>query len=218
MTRTIQDKSAGGIYHQYRILPPISTNRSAFKGKQLFTLGAYGGPSRTSNTSKAEIHSVPFPEFTCNAFGFLSIYRKKASQAIKGFGRSLYLFIAKHAKLLCFPKILILPGELNEFSRRATLPLTRPVNIWLFSIDIGPSWGKKKTTFPSGRSMAKKNRVPFGESCIVLHTPVPFINEIKAMMESIFTNLISLKWNGTSGSKQRAKIHLEQIRSHSFNT
>jgi hypothetical protein len=129
MTRAIQDKSAGGIDHQYRISRSILTNRSAFKGKQLFTLGAYGGPSRTSNTSKAEIHSVPFPEFTCNAFGFLSIYRKKASQAIKGFGRSLYLFIAKHAKLLCFPKILILPGELNEFSRRATLPLTRPVNI-----------------------------------------------------------------------------------------
>jgi hypothetical protein len=38
------------------------------------------------------------------------------------------------------------------------------------------------------------------------------------MMESIFTNLISLKWNGTSGSKQSAKIHLEQIRSHPFNT
>jgi hypothetical protein len=38
------------------------------------------------------------------------------------------------------------------------------------------------------------------------------------MMKSTFTNLISLKWNGTSGSKQRAKIHLEQIRSHPLNT
>jgi hypothetical protein len=66
--------------------------------------------------------------------------------------------------------------------------------------------------------MAEKNRVSFGESCIVLHSTVPFINEIKEMMKSIFTNLISLKWNGTIGSKQRAKIHLEQIRSHSFNT
>jgi hypothetical protein len=129
MTRAIQDKSAGGIDHQYRISRSILTNRSAFKGKQLFTLGAYGGPPRTSNTSKAEVTSVPFPEFTCNALGFFSIYRKKASQTIEGFGRSFYLFIAKHAKLLCFPKLLILPGELNEFSRRATLPLARPVNI-----------------------------------------------------------------------------------------
>ena len=129
MTRAIQDKSAGGIDHQYRVSRSILTNRCAFKGKQLFTLGAYGGPSRTSNTSKAEVHSGPFPEFTYNAFGFLSIYRKKASQTIKGFGRSFYLFIAKHAKLLCFTKILILPGKLNEFSRRATLPLTRPINV-----------------------------------------------------------------------------------------
>ena len=129
MTRVIQDKSAGGIDHQYRISRSILTNRSSFKGKELFTLGAYGRPSQTSNTSKAEVHSGPFREFTHNAFEFLSIYRKKASQTIKGFGRSFYLFIAKHTKLLCFPKILILPGELNEFSRRATLPLTRPVNI-----------------------------------------------------------------------------------------
>ena len=129
MTRAIQDKSAGGIDHQYRISRSILTNRSAFKGKQLFTLGAYGGPSRTSNTSKAEVTSVPFPAFTCNAFGFFSIYRKKASQIIEGFGRGFYLFIAKHAKLLCSPKLLILPGELHEFSRGATLPLARPINI-----------------------------------------------------------------------------------------
>ena len=129
MTKITQDKSIGRIQHQYRISPSILTSRSAFKGKQLFTLGAYGGPSRTSNSSNAEIHPGPFPKCTCNAFGFLWRHLKKASQTIEDFGRNFYLFLTKQANLLCLPKLLILPGELNEFSRRATLPLTRPINI-----------------------------------------------------------------------------------------
>lgn len=95
----------------------------------MFTLEAYGGPSHPSNPSKAEISSGPFPKFTYNAFGFLWRYLKQSSQIKEDFGRSFYLFITKQANLLCLPKLLILPGELNVFSRRATLPLTRPINI-----------------------------------------------------------------------------------------
>jgi hypothetical protein len=129
MTKITQDKSIGRIQHQYRISPSILTSRSAFNGKQLFTLGAYGGPSRTSNSSNAEIHPGPFPKCTCNAFGFLWRYLKQASQINEDFGRIFYLFITKQANLACLPKLLIHPGELNEFSRRETLPLTRPINI-----------------------------------------------------------------------------------------
>ena len=63
MTKIIQEKSAGGIHHEYRVLPSILTNRGVFNRKQMFTLGAYGGPSQNSNPSKAEISSGPFPEF-----------------------------------------------------------------------------------------------------------------------------------------------------------
>lgn len=129
MTKITQNKSTGGIQHEYRILPSILLNRSAFKRKQLFTLGAYGGPSRTSNPGKAENSSGPFPKCTYNAFGFLWRYLKQASQINEDFGRIFYLFITKQANLACLPKLLILPGELNMFSRRETLPLTRPINI-----------------------------------------------------------------------------------------
>ena len=129
MTKIIQDKSMGGIQREYRILPSILTNRGVFKGKQLFTLGAYGGPSRTSNPSKAEIHPGPSSKCTFNAFGFLWRQLKKSSHTIEDFGRNFYLFVTKHASFACLPKLLILPGELNEFSRRATLPLTRLINI-----------------------------------------------------------------------------------------
>ena len=129
MTKITQNKSTGGIQHEYRILPSILSNRSAFKRKQLSTLGAYGGPSRTSNPSKAEISSGPFPKCTYNAFGFLWRYLKQASQINEDIGRIFYLFLTKQANLLCLPKLLILPGELNVFSRRATLPLTSPINI-----------------------------------------------------------------------------------------
>ena len=129
MIKIIQDKSIGGILHEYRILPSILTNRGVFKMIQMFTLGAYGGPSQTSNPSKAEISSGPFPKFTYNAFGFLWRYLKQASQITEDFEGSLYLFITKQAKLLCLPKISILPGELNVFSRRVTQLLTRPINI-----------------------------------------------------------------------------------------
>ena len=207
MTEITQDKSTGGIRHQYRILPSILTNRGVFKGKQMFVPGSYGGPSQASNSSKAEISSGPFPKFTYNTFGFLWRYLKQASQITEDFGISFYLFITKQTYLLRLPKLLILTRELTEFSGRATLPLTRPRNIWLFLIDIGPSWGKKKTTFPSGRSLEEKKRVSFGKSSIVLHIPGPFFKERKEMMISIFTNLISLKWNGTSGLIQRARIH-----------
>ena len=207
MTKITQVKSAGRIQHQYRILPSILTNIGVFKGKQMFTLGAYGSPSLTSNPSKAEITSGQLPKCTYNASGFLWRYLKKASKTIEDFGRSFYLFITKQANLLCLLKLLILPGELKEFSRRATLPLVRPIKIWLFSIDIGPSWDKKKTTFPSGRSMVEKNRVSYGKSCIVLHIPAIFFTERKEMVISIFTKPKSLKWNGANGSEQRAKIH-----------
>ena len=128
MTKIIQKKSIGVIHHEYRILASILTNRGVFKGKQMFTLGAYCGPSQNSNPSKAEISSGPFPEFTYNAFGFLWRYLKQASQITEDFGRSFYLFIKKHANLLCLPKLLILPCELNEFSQRATQPLASPIN------------------------------------------------------------------------------------------
>ena len=128
MTKIIQDKSIGEIQHEYRVLPSILTNRSAFKGRQLFALGAYGGPYQTSNPSKAEISSGPFPKCTYNAFGFFWRYRKQASQTIEDFRRIFCLFLTKQANLLCLPKLLILPGELIEFSRRATLPLTSPIN------------------------------------------------------------------------------------------
>lgn len=207
MTNITQHKSTGGIRHLYRILPSILTDRGVFKDKQMSTLGAYGFSPGISNPSNAEISPASFTKFTYNSFEFLLRYLKKASQTIEDFGRSFYLFITKQTYLLRLPKLLILHRELNEFSRRATLPLTRPRNIWLFLIDIGPSWGKKKTTFPSGRSMEGKKRVSFGKSSIVLHIPEPFFKERKEMVISIFTNLISLKWNGTSGSKQRTKIH-----------
>ena len=129
MTKIIQDKSIGGIQHQYRIPPSILTNRGVFKGKQMFVPGSYGGPSQTSIPSKAEISSGPFPKFTYIAFGFLWRYLKQASQITKDFGRSFYLFTTKQTNLLCLPKLSILPGELNEFSRRATLPLTRSIDI-----------------------------------------------------------------------------------------
>ena len=129
MTKIKQDKSIGRIQHEYRTLPSILTNRGVFKGKEMSTLGVYGGPLQTSNPSIAEISSGSFPKFTYNAFGYLWRYLKQASQITEDFGRSFYLFITKQTNLLYLPKLLILPGELNVFSRRATLPFTRPVNI-----------------------------------------------------------------------------------------
>ena len=129
MTNITQHKSTEGIWHLYRILPSILTDRGVFKDKQMSTLGAYGFSPGISNPSNAEISPIPFPKCTYNSFEFLLRCLRKASQTIEDFGRSFYLFITKQTYLLRLPKFLILHRELNEFSRRATLPLTRPRNI-----------------------------------------------------------------------------------------
>ena len=93
------------------------------------TLGDYDCPPGISNPSNSEISTAPFPICTYNSLEFPWRCLKKASQTIEDVGGSFYLFITKQINLLRLLKLSILPRELREFSRRATLPLTRPRNI-----------------------------------------------------------------------------------------